>query len=49
MSRIKKLIRELHHEGSCNRKTHWTSEEDDLLKKLIEIDQMDWKLIPHHF
>lgn len=49
LSRIKKLIKELHHEGVLNRKTHWSSEEDELLQKLVEQEKLDWKMIPHHF
>ncbi len=32
-----------------NRKTHWTSEEDHLLRKLVEEEKLEWKVIPQHF
>ena len=48
-SKLDKKLSELHSGSKVYRKIHWTIREDELLKKLVEVDELEWRDIPKFF
>jgi len=49
MAQLEERLQVLHSGDRVYRKIHWTIQEDEELRKLVEVDKLDWKEIPRFF